>query len=543
MHRLSLAPAAKVRLPCPAGNSGGKMIDVSDLRFRSPWQRGWDRLWTDAAPSHWLTRFVILRLFGLVSLMAFLTWVNQGPALVGSHGLLPGAARLAARADGLGSVLAAFIETPSLFWISSSDSFMFGAGWIGVALSAAVLLGYANALMLLALWALQVSILSVGQTFYGFGWESQLAETAVLCAALCPLLDGRPFPRRPPPRLIIWLLRWLIFRIMLGAGLIKLRGDPCWRDLTCLDYHFETQPVLNPLSPLFHALPHGAHVAGTLFNHLVELIAPFFIFAPRRPRQVAGVLMLGLQLTLIASGNLSFLNWLTIVPILACFDDNLWRRLAPERLGAAALRASTSATASPGQRIAVAAYVAVVAWFSVEPALNLLSRDQAMNAAFDRFHLVNTYGAFGSVGRVRNEIVFEATMDAEITPTTRWLPYEFKCKPGDPDRRPCWMSPYHYRLDWLIWFAAMGEPTQYPWSIHFVWKLLEADPATLDLLARAPFGRQRPRFVRANLYRYQLAPLRNHAIWKRDELGPWLPPVSLEHEQLRAFIEQHDWLQ
>ena len=89
-------------------------------------------------------------------------------------------------------------------------------------------------------------------------------------SALCPLLDGRPFSRRPPPLLVVWLFRWLIFRIMLGAGLIKLRGDPCWRDLTCLDFHFETQPVPDPLSPLCHALPRAVHAAGTLFNHVVD---------------------------------------------------------------------------------------------------------------------------------------------------------------------------------------------------------------------------------------------------------------------------------
>jgi hypothetical protein len=531
--------------PSPAASSPSSGAPVeADLRFTSPWRHRWDRLWDAGGPgpSHWLVRFVILRLFGLVSLMDFLTWVNQGPALVGHAGLLPAGIRLGRRVGELGSPVSAFFETPSLFWINGSDGFLFGLGWVGVALSAAILLGYANAVMLLVLWALQLSILSVGQTFYAFGWEFQLAETAFLCAFLCPLLDGRPFPRRPPPVLVIWLFRWLIFRIMLGAGLIKLRGDPCWRDLTCLDYHFETQPVLGPLSPLFHALPRPVHAAGTLFNHVVELIAPFFILAPRRWRHVAAATMLALQVTLIASGNLSFLNWLTLVPIVACFDDKLLARVLPARLAAAADRAATDARSSRGQRIAVAALVVVVTWLSVEPALNLLSPNQAMNASFDRLRLVNTYGAFGSVGRERNEIVFEATLDEAVSPTTRWAPYEFKCKPGDPDRRPCLMSPYHFRLDWLVWFAAMGEPSQYPWTLHFVAKLLKADPATLALLESAPFGGQRPRHVRATLYRYQLAPLRSRAVWQRTELSPWLPPLSLDDPGLRAYLEQRGWL-
>ena len=138
------------------------------------------------------------------------------------------------------------------------------------------------------LWALYMSFVHVGQDWYGFGWEIQLLETGFLAIFLCPPLDPRPFPRRPPPREIIWLLRWLIFRIMLGAGLIKLRGDPCWRQLTCLFYHYETQPIPNPLSRTLHFMPAWFHRAGVLFNHLTELVAPWFVFGPRRARLAAG---------------------------------------------------------------------------------------------------------------------------------------------------------------------------------------------------------------------------------------------------------------
>jgi hypothetical protein len=502
--------------------------------------RWWRRLWQQPE-EHQLTRFLVLRLLGVIYLMAFLTWVNQGPALVGSHGLLPVPVHLDELAAGLGSRGAAFLQVPSLFWLSDSDAVMRGAGWLGVALSLLVVGGYANSIVLLALWALHLSITNVGQTFYSFGWETQLLETGFLCAFLVPLLDGRPFPRRPPPRLVIWLLRWLIVRIMLGAGLIKLRGDPGWRDLTCLDYHFETQPIPNPLSPFFHHLPPRVHAIGVAFNHVAELVAPFFVFGPRKLRLAAGWMFLGLQAILISSGNLSYLNWLTVVPILACFDDGVWRRLLPARLREAARRAA-GAVSTRGQRFAVGALGAVVAVLSIEPVLNLLSPEQAMNASFTRLPIVNTYGAFGSVGRVRREIVFEGTLDETLTPATRWVAYEWKCKPGDPARRPCWMSPYHRRLDWLIWFAAMGSPAHYPWTINLVWKLLHADRGTLGLLAGDPFGGQRPRFVRATLYRYRLAPRGSPVWWQREELGPWLPPLSADSQELREFLNQQGWL-
>ena len=516
-----------------------------ELRFRTPFARWWSGLWRVDGPSraYWITRFLILRLLGLIYLMAFLTWVWQGPALVGKDGLLPAASYLARAARALGSRGAGFLEAPSLFWIRDTDGFMFGvAGGLGVLLSLVVLAGYANALVLLVLWALHLSVTNVGQTWYGFGWEMQLLETGFLCMFLCPLVDGRPFPRRPPPVIVVWLLRWLIVRIMLGAGLIKLRGDPCWRDLTCLDYHFETQPIPSPLTPLFHALPAAGHKVGVAFNHFVELVVPFFAFGPRRARLVAAVLLLSLQVVLIASGNLSFLNWLTIVPILACFDDGVWRRLAPRRLLERVERAVAGASAPVGQRGAVAVLAVVVVWLSVEPVMNLLSRQQAMNTTFNRLQIVNTYGAFGSVGRERNEIVFEGTLDERLTPETRWTEYHWKCKPGDPARAPCWMSPYHRRLDWLIWFAAMGQPHEFPWTVHLVWKLLHADQATLGLLAGDPFAGRPPRFVRATLYRYRLAPLGSDLWWERTPLGPWLPPLSRDDPGLLDFLRARRWL-
>lgn len=494
-----------------------------------------------AAPGHWLSRFVLLRLLGLVYLMAFATLVNQGPALIGEKGLLPAVGFLDDVARQLGSRAAGFAELPSLFWLSASDGALRAAGFIGVVLSLVVLAGYANALILMVLCALQISVINVGQTFYGFGWELQLVETGFLCIFLCPLFDGRPFPRRPPSVVVVWLLRWLAVRIMWGAGLIKLRGDSCWRDLTCLDFHFETQPIPNPLSPLFHALPGGAHKVGVVFNHLVELAAPFFVFGTRRMRIAAGAAMVALQVILIGSGNLSFLNWLTLVPILACFDDGLWRRLLPARLVARSDSARDAATPSRAHGLTAAVLGVVIVALSVPPVLNMLSGAQIMNTSFTRLPIVNTYGAFGSVGRERAQLVFEGTRDETIAPQTQWLPYEFKCQPGEPARRPCWMSPYHYRLDWLLWFAAMGSPRDYPWAVHLVAKLLEADPATLGLFGADPFHGAPPRHIRVDLYRYSFAPRGSKVWWERTRLGPWLPPLERDNQELQDFLHNEGW--
>ena len=214
--------------------------------------------------SYWLTRFVILRLLGLIYLVAFLVAANQILPLIGSGGLLPVNDFLAQMRETFGGSLGGFLRLPSFFWVNSSDSALLVTAWIGVALSGVVMCGYANAILLGLLWVLYMSFVHVGQEWYGYGWEMQLLETGFLAIFLCPLLDGRPFPRRPPPLIVIWLFRALIFRIMFGAGMIKIRGDESWRDLSALYYHFETQPIPNGLSRWFHFLPRGVLRGGTV---------------------------------------------------------------------------------------------------------------------------------------------------------------------------------------------------------------------------------------------------------------------------------------
>jgi hypothetical protein len=496
----------------------------------------------DTPTSYWLTRFLVLRLLGVVYLVAFLVAARQVGPLIGHDGLLPAVDFLDGVAAELGSRWDGFLRLPTLFWLGVSDRVLVGAAWLGVALAALVVAGFANAIVLAVLWALYSSFVRVGQDWYGFGWEIQLIETGFLAIFLCPLLDARPFPRRPPPAPVVWLFRWLVFRIMLGAGLIKLRGDPCWRDFTCLYYHYETQPLPNPLSRWLHFMPHWFHRLGVAFNHVAELVAPWFVFGPRRARHLAGAMLLAFQVFLILSGNLSFLNWLTLVPVLACFDDSILARVLPARLVERAGRAAVEAAPSRAHAVAAWALVVVVAGLSVAPVQNLLSSRQAMNTSFDRLDLVNTYGAFGSVGRARDEVVFEGTNDTVIGERTEWRAYEFPCKPGDPLRRPCIVAPYQYRLDWQIWFAAMSTPDRYPWTIHLAWKLLHNDRGALSLLANDPFPDAPPRWIRARLYRYRFVPGgRDGAWWDRTLLGDWLPPLSADDPRLRRFLAQHGW--
>jgi len=488
----------------------------------------------DPAPTYVLTRALLLRLLALVYLVGFLVLVQQQRALVGHAGLLPADQFLAQVRAGAGSTRAAVLALPTLFWVDVSDRTLQVAAWTGVALSACALAGATNALLQLALWALYLSFVQIGQLFYGYGWETQLCETGFLAIFLCPVWSVSPFGPAPPAP-VLWLSRWLIARIMLGAGLIKLRGDPCWRDLTCLVYHYETQPVPNPFSWWLHARPRWFHVLGTTFNHVVELGTPLLVLGPRGARLAGGLLCVLFQVTLIASGNLSFLNWLTIVPALACFDDRMLGRLLPARARARAAAAAPPSRVARGAALGLALLVGVL---SIPPVRNMLSPHQAMNRSFEPLHLVNTYGAFGSVGRERFEVILEGTRDATIGPETTWQPYEFPCKPGDVTRRPCTISPYHYRLDWQLWFAAMSVADREPWLIHLVAKLLDADPAVRRLLARDPFGATPPRWIRADLYRYTFTRPGDGSPdwWRRTWERTYLRPLSRDDPALRRYL-------
>ncbi|MEZ4449187.1 MAG: lipase maturation factor family protein [Nannocystaceae bacterium] len=532
----------------PPSPDDAAAVDDALARVEPPLRRALHRLWRtlEGPPgptSYRRTRSLILRLLGVVYVAAFAGAVLQVVPLIGHHGLLPADLYLDQVRAGLGAD--APWELPTLLWIDASDAALMTVSVVGLVLGLALLLGVEWAPLLLGLWVAQLSLVHVGQRFWAFGWETQLLETTLLAALLCPWDRLRPLDARDPPRVAIVLLRWLAFRIMIGAGLIKLRGDPCWHDLTCLDYHFETQPNPNPLSWYLHNAPEWLRHGGVLFNHLAELVAPFFVFGPRRLRHLAGAILVGFQASLILSGNLSFLNWLTIVPCLACFDDRLLARLLPRRL-----RARIGEASPPSRRLTILAwsFAALVAWRSVDVVVNLISPDQAMNRSFDRLHLVNTYGAFGRVTRERHELVIEGSPDA--SGDDAWRPYSLPCQPGDPRRRPCVITPYHLRLDWLMWFAGIeagdaGALRREDWVIHLLAELLAGEPSITALLAVDPFaGEGPPRRVRVVLYRYHFtAPATaDEGWWTREPIGVLIRPLSADDPELRAYLEPRGWL-
>jgi hypothetical protein len=479
---------------------------------------------------YWLARLLFQRGLAAIYLVAFLVALHQFLPLLGARGLVP-VPRFLASVN--------FSEAPSIFHFYYSDRFLVFIAWLGIVLSTTALLGLSerlgwwfSAAIWGALWLLYLSIVNVGQMFYAFGWESLLLEAGFLA-----IFSGS---RALFPSLVVmFLLRWLVFRVEFGAGLIKLRGDECWRNLTCLQYHHETQPMPNAMSWYFHNLPAPFHTLEAAGNFFFQLVVPFGLFLPQPIAGISAALIIGSQLWLVASGNFAWLNWIVIVLALSGFSNAGLSRLVPIT-GPPALARSVI---YEGFVLAIAL---VIAFLSFWPIKNMLSRRQLMNASFNPWHLVNTYGAFGTVTKERIEVVIEGTRDSPAAPEALWREYEFKGKPGDPHYRPRQYAPYHLRLDWLMWFlpfnlatATDGKtlvPRYYEeWFIAFAEKLLANDPTTLKLVRVNPFPDAPPLSLRARLYRYHFTTPRERsesgAWWRRELVGEYLPPVSLTAPQ------------
>ncbi|MFL5771362.1 MAG: lipase maturation factor family protein [Chloroflexota bacterium] len=467
------------------------------------------------APDYTIARFLIERGLALIYAIAFLVAAKQFAPLAGEHGLQP-ATRLLTRTR--------FLDTPSLFHWGYSDRRLAIGAWTGVVVALLLVVGLPQRAPLpvtiaawIVLWVLYQSIVNIGGTFYGFGWESLLLEAGFLGIFL-----GNA--ETAPQWLVILAFRWLAFRVEFGAGLIKLRGDPCWRSLTCMDYHHETQPMPNPLSWFFHHLPRPLHRVEVVGNFAAQLVLPWGLFLPQPMASIAAILMILTQLYLVVSGNYAWLNWLTIVACLAGIAD-------PAGAPAASTFAATPVWFT-GLVLAMAALVVVLSWW---PVRNLASPGQAMNASFNPFHIVNTYGAFGSVGRTRYEVVVEGAADglsgARGDTPEAWREYEFKGKPGAPSRTPPQVAPYHYRLDWMIWFIPLSPRYAGEWFVQFLVRLLEDDEPTLRLLRRNPFTDAPPALVRARLFHYRYSTWAEWRAtgqwWVRTPAGELVPPFGL----------------
>lgn len=473
--------------------------------------------WFDAHDFE-IARQVLQRGVGAIAFVAFLSTLNQFRPLLGEHGIapVPELLRIARRLRG-----------PTLFRWGYTDRRLVAIAVAGLVLAASVVAGapqlgppWVPMLVFLALWILYLSIVNVGQTFYGFGWEMLLCE-ALFTVAFLGSND------QPPPITIVVAIWWLVFRLEFGAGMIKIRGGSEWRDLTALTYHHETQPMPNPLSRQAHLLPKWFHKGEVLGNHFAQLVVPFFLFVPGPVGSVAATIVILTQLWLIVTGNFAWLNWITVVLAASAITDSAWHWLIP----AIPTDLGTDAATTPlWWFVIVAAVTVLLLVLSVRPVQNLASRRQLMNASFNRWMLVNAYGAFGTVTKRRIEFVVEGTLEENPDDDAEWREYGFKGKPGDVRAVPRQWAPYHLRLDWLMWFLPLGRMWE-PWFEMFLLRLLEADAPTLRLLRTDPFDGSRPHWVRVRAYHYRFTTHAEYRAtgdrWVRTLEREVFPPAGL----------------
>ena len=479
------------------------------------------------APTYALANGLFIRLVGLCFLAAFLSLWIQVDGLIGSRGILPAGEFLENVRSQLGG--ARWSLFPTLAWLDGSDAFLHVLCAGGTLAGALVLAGFLPVPALFVCWLFYLSLSVVGQEFLEFQWDLLLLETGFLAIWLAPwktvrfgrFLGGSRIPRA--------LLLWLLFRLMFSSGLVKLSsGDPNWRNLTALTYHYWSQPLPPWTAWFMDKLPLSLQKFSCAFMFLVELGAPFFILAPRRLRLIAAAAMAGLEVLIALTGNYAFFNLLTIALCFLLVDDESF----PARL-----RPSPEAR----QRLPRRGWPRWILW-PVAAALLLMSLVHFFTATL-RWRLpwpgpvialvragipyrsVGSYGLFMVMTTTRDEIIVEGSDDG-----VTWKPYEFPWKPGDVQRRPAFVAPHQPRLDWQMWFAALGRCEDNPWFLSFERRLLEGSPPVLGLLAYNPFPNAPPRYLKTTTYSYRFTDTvtrrQTGAWWQRREAGPYCPPME-----------------
>src|SRR5213594_2140685 len=497
-------------------------------------------------PTYFWARRWFLRALGLTYLVAFASLWVQVDGLVGSNGVSPLNQFLPAVYERFGR--SSYSLLPTLCWFDSSNGFLHFLCGGGVVLSLLLILGIAPALLLVVLFVFYLSLTIAGQTFLSFQWDILLLETGFLSIFLAPWRPGSATPATGSPvsRPGLFLLKFLLFKLTLMSGVVKLTsGDDCWWNLTALDYHYWSQPLPTVFAWWADKSPEWFKHFSVAFCLVVEIIVPFFIWAPRRPRLIAAGLMIFLQIVIAVTGNYCFFNLLTIALCLLLIDDSvaasLCRGVLLHRVPDTATQRRGYNCALPLQdRLCSYAAIAVVivtlpinAWLifsAFKPHEEWPRPLIAIYGRLEPFRIVNGYGLFRVMTKDRSEIVIEGSADG-----VEWLPYEFKWKPGDVIRAPGWCAPHQPRLDWQMWFAALESPQQNPWLIGLIVRLLQGSHDVNRLLAYNPFPERPPRYIRAVFYRYRFTTVselrQSGAWWKRQELREYLPTVS--QDQLR----------
>lgn len=457
---------------------------------------------------------LFLRLLAIIYFIAFYTLTFQITGLAGEDGILPLSPWLDYLLNDLGWT--AFLHFPMLFWLDQSNTFLEIAAWSGCVFSVLLFFNILPRINLILLFIFYLSLVKAGQTFMNFQWDGLLLEAGFLAIFL-----------RPDSKVLIFLFRWLLFRLRFMSGISKLvMGDPAWLGLTALLYYFETQPLPHVGAWYFHNLPQMLLIAATVLVLIVEILVPFMMFLPRRYRFIAAWITLGLQILILLSSNHNWFNFLSMALCLFLFDDRALKRILPDWLenwlsqgGAFNLKQQPSKLFN-GSIIGMACILVFAGVLSVYRMAIDPNMGKYLGQGLDvlqQWHIVNSYHVFPSMTTRQIELKIEGSIDG-----INWKAYEFIHRPNALSTRPTVVLPHHPRLDWMMWFVPF-HPRFLPWFDSFLMALLDNAPDVTALLKVNPFQDQAPRFVRVHAWQYQFTSVAEREAtgnwWKRTYLG------------------------
>jgi lipase maturation factor 1 len=462
--------------------------------------------------------WIFSRVLALIYLIAFWSFAVQAQGLIGSQGILPLNRYLAAVHTAYGA--SAWRMVPTLFWFNAGDTAIRWLPIAGIVIALVALNGFVQRFCFAALFILYLSICAAGQDFLSFQWDYLLLEIGFLAV----FLGGS--------RVVIWLFRLLLFRLMFFSGVVKLTSaDPTWRNLTALGFHYHTQPLPVPLAWYMDQLPMWFQRGSTAVVLGAELAAPFLILLPRRPRMFGAACLIGLQVMILLTGNYAFFNWLALGLCLLLFDDQFLRRFWRRVTVKPRVRPKLS------WKIVVGALTVFIVLLNIGQFVRISGTDPPallddLLHLTEPFGIVNSYGLFAMMTTTRPEIVIQGSNDA-----VNWVDYSFRYKPGDLRRGLPLVAPYQPRLDWQMWFAALGNYRSNEWFQNLMVRLLQGSPPVTRLFDRTPFGGTPPRYVRALLFEYRFTTIAERRasgdIWHRDLRGLYFPAISLDSIVIR----------
>lgn len=457
---------------------------------------------------------LFLHLLGAIYFFAFGAQLFQIKGLLGKKGILPIESYLNFLKFRLNKKR--FYYIPTLFWLNHSDSVLFAVPACGTILAFILLVGGPPAILLPILIILHLSVLSVGQDFFSFGWEGFLLEISYN-AFFLSLTEK--------PNLFVWIsLNLLLFRFHFEAGTSKLESkDPNWRNLTALKFHYQSQPLPNTIAWYIYKFPLWFHKLSTFLMFYIELIIPFFaLFGTIEMRLASFILLFGLQFFIWATGNFSYLNYMTsvftVILIANTYLEPIFGPVPPLAETYIFVDFILSLIGS-----GLIALQLIALWNHYAPTYYT----KKLMRSIYHLHVANRYGIFAVMTTTRYEIVIEGSDDHK-----EWKEYLFYYKPSELSQRPRRISPYQPRIDWQAWFLPFGIFEEQDWFKSFLFHLLEGTPEVLALLRYNPFNDKPPRYIRAQTYIYEFTDFKTKKMfgtwWKREYISPYSPTYELK---------------